>query len=66
MTSKGMVSVQWQLVDSKFRMHATWPEQIACTIVLPNGQVVRGEENGEFSIVMDWRNPSDSEMKESL
>jgi hypothetical protein len=66
MTSKGMVSVQWQLVDSTFRMHATWPEEISCMIVLPNGQMVRGEENGEFSIVMDWQNPSESKMNGSL
>lgn len=54
MISKGMVSVRWELVDSTFILNASWPEQISCTIVLPNGQTFYAGNKGEFNIAINY------------
>lgn len=56
MTSQGIVSVEWKLVDSSFHLVASWPKQISCTIILPDGQFVREDNSGYYSTVIDSQN----------
>ncbi|CAM4296936.1 alpha-L-rhamnosidase C-terminal domain-containing protein [Paenibacillus typhae] len=56
MTSKGIVSVEWKLIDSSFCFIASWPKQISCTIILPDGQTVRGENSGYYSTIISRQN----------
>ncbi|MNO14191.1 Bacterial alpha-L-rhamnosidase [compost metagenome] len=53
MTSKGLVSVEWKLIDSCFYLNASWPEQITCTIILPDDQSIRIKTGSSYTAVID-------------